>query len=285
MGRPLISADVRATTLRSPILFRFLLDIIEFGIGAFGLFVFAVLALAGEIGFQIGRARGRAATSLDKETAGVSTLTTGMLGFIAFTLALTIGIAQDRFEARRHATLDEANTIGTAWLRTDLAGASGKPIAELIEEYARARLSYLVETRPDAAAAALAHTNTLQNEIWQRTLPVLATMPPTLASALVSSFNDMFDASLVERYSMESRVPTETMLGLLLGAVLAAGALGYQMGLAGRRQLVLALLLLLMVSGAMVMIIDFNRPSGGFIHVDPTPLIWTIQGFAPGPPR
>lgn len=57
------------------------------------------------------------------------------------------------------------------------------------------------------------------------------------------------------------------------------------MGLAGRRQLVLTLLLLVMVSGAMVMIIDFNRPRGGFIHVDTMPLAWTIEGFASSPAR
>src|SRR5271155_1604478 len=120
---------------------RVLRDIIEFGIGVFGLFVFALLALAGEVGFQIGRLQVRGATLPDSQNAGVSTLTTGMLGFVAFTLAVTIGIAQDRFEGRRHATLDEANTIGTGWLRTGLAGTLGKPIAGLIEEYARARLA------------------------------------------------------------------------------------------------------------------------------------------------
>src|SRR5271168_2172218 len=148
-------------------------EIIDVGIGIFGLFVFVLLAFVGEIGFQIGRVRGRAAASLDKETAGVSTLTTGMLGFVAFTLALTIGIAENRFEARRLATLNEANAIGTAWLRVGLAGAAGKPIAGLIEEYARVRLAYLEATSPDKATEPLAHTNTLQSEIWQRTLPVL----------------------------------------------------------------------------------------------------------------
>jgi hypothetical protein len=82
---------------------------------------------------------------------------------------------------------------------------------------------------------------------------------------------------------MESGTPTELMLMLLVGAMLAAGALGYQMGLAGRRHLVLTLLLVIMVSGAMVMIVDFNRPRGGLINVDPTPLVWTIEGFASAP--
>ena len=257
--------------------------IIDFGIGVFGLFVFALLALAVEVGFQIGRARSRAATGLNIQTADVSTLTTGMIGFVAFTLAVTIGIAQDRFEARRQATLDEAKTIGTAWLRTGLFGASAKPIAGLIEEYARGQLAYLVATSPEAAAMALARTDTLQKAIWQGTLPLVPAMEPDLASTLVSSLNDMFDASLVQRHSMESGAPTEIMLMLLVGAMLAAGALGYQMGLAGRRQLVLTLLLLIMVSGGMLMIVDFNRPRDGFLIVDTAPLVWTIEGFASGP--
>jgi hypothetical protein len=62
-------------------------------------------------------------------------------------------------------------------------------------------------------------------------------------------------------------------------------ALGYQMGLASRRQLALTLLLLVMGSGGMVMIIDFNRPHGGFIHVDTMRLEWTVEGFASSPAR
>ena len=85
-----------------------------------------------------------------------------MLGLMAFTLALTISFAQDRFESRRHGAL--------------------------IEEYALGRLSYLVALSPNAAAEALARTtNTLQTKIWQRALPMLDGMPPLLASALISS--------------------------------------------------------------------------------------------------
>jgi hypothetical protein len=263
---------------------RLLSEIIEYGIGYFGLLVLVLLALAGETGFRIGRARGRAAASLEKETVGVSTVTTAMLAFVAFTLAVTTGIAEDRFEARRVATRDEANSIGTAWLRTGVAGPAGRPIAALIEEYAQSRLAYVAAVDSDAAAAPLARTDALQNAIWQQALPVLAGMPPPLAAMLASTLTDMFSAGLAQRYAIESRTPNETLLGLQLGAMLAAGALGYQMGLAAGRQLVLTLLLLLMLSGAMVMIVDFNRPYGGFIHVNPAPFEWTIRGFV-GPPH
>jgi hypothetical protein len=261
------------------VIVRLLSDLIGFGIWYFGLFVLALLVLAAEIGFWIGGPCRRAAAALEAERAGVSTVTGAMLAFVAFTLALTTGIAESRFEARRLATRDEANSIGTAWLRTGLAGVSGKPIAALIEEYARVRLDYLAAVGPREATTPLQRTDALQSAIWQRALPVLAGMPPPVAALLASTLTDMFSASLVQRYAMESRTPGETVLGLQLGAMLAAGALGYQMGLAGRRQLVLTLLLLLMLSGAIMMIVDFNRPYGGFIRVDPAPFQWTIRGF------
>jgi hypothetical protein len=263
---------------------RLLPDVIGFGIWYFGLLVFALLVLAAEIGFRIGSTRRHAAASLEAEKAGVSTVTAAMLAFVAFTLALTTGIAENRFEARRLATRDEANSIGTAWLRTGLAGVSGKSIAALIDEYARVRFEYVAAAGKDEAAAPLMRTDELQNAIWQRALPVLAGMPPTLAAMLATSLNDMFSAGFAQRYAIESRTPGETLLGLQLGAMLAAAALGYQLGLAGRRHLALIFLLLLMLSGAMVMIVDFNRPYGGFIRVDPAPFQWTIRSFGPEAP-
>jgi hypothetical protein len=165
-----------------------------------------------EFGFQVGRRRLARQPPPATETAGVSTLISGMIALMAFTMALTISFAQDRFETRRHTTLAEANTIGTAWLRTGLAGAPGKRIAALIEDYARARLAHLEAPTSDTAAASIARTSALQTRIWQGTLPALEGMPAPLAGVLVNSLNDMFDANLAPRYAFESRVPTETAL-------------------------------------------------------------------------
>ena len=214
---------------------RFLQDVIDYGITAFGLFVFALLAGVGEAGFLVGTWRSRRRPPPEREMTGVSTVTAGMLGLVGFLLALTISFSQDRYEARRHSTVEQANAIGTAWLRAGLTG-SGKPIAMLIEEYARTQLAYLNAAAPDLQAAAVRRTNELQNQIWQEVLSVLNTMRPRLAASFVNSVNDMFDASLVQRYALESRAPTETSLMLLTGAMLTVGALGYQLGLGGQRR-------------------------------------------------
>ena len=240
-------------------IFRFTLELFTAAILPLALGLFVMLGIVAEAGFRLGRRHAVRRPPGDREMTGISALTGGMLGLMAFVLAVTIGFAQDRFEARRATMLTEANTIGTAWLRTNLAGPAGKPVAGLIEDYARVRLSYIQETSPNAIEAALARTNTLQN--------------------------DMFDANLSQRFALESRVPLETMLGLLCGAVLAIGALGFQVGLTGKRHPLLGALLIGMLTGGMMLVVDLSRARLGFMRVDTAPLDWTLQGFTPGPKK
>jgi len=43
-----------------------------------------------------------------------------ILGLLAFRLAFTFGVAASRFDTRRELVLDEANAIGTTFLRAAL---------------------------------------------------------------------------------------------------------------------------------------------------------------------
>ena len=95
-------------------------------------------------------------------------LTTGMLGLLAFTLGLTISIAELRYEARRDLVVTEANVIGTAWLRAGLVrGAEGPELRRELEDYTRLRLDYTrAGPDPEAEAALNAATNAAQTRIW-----------------------------------------------------------------------------------------------------------------------
>ncbi len=54
---------------------------------------------------------------------------------------------------------------------------------------------------------------------------------------------------------------------------------------AGSRHLVLTAMPQAMWPGGMVLIAELNHAHAGVISVDPAPLVWTIQGFAPPPRR
>ena len=261
---------------------QFLNELIESGIIVFGLFILVLLAAIGEAGMALGSWAARRQSHREADYAGVSVITSSMLAVMAFLLALTINFSQNRFEARRQATVEEANAIGTAWLRSGYSDA-GQALASSIAAYAQVRLAYLEATQRDAEAAKNAETNALQTQIWRQALGLRDAMQPQFATALLSSLNDMFDAGLIDRYALESRVPVETSLMLLGASVLAIGALGYQMGLGGHRQHLLGLLLLFMLSGGMTLVVDLSQPGLGFSRIDTTPMVWAIQGFSGTP--
>lgn len=244
-----------------------------------GAFLLALLLLANELGFRIGRWRAIARAEAVESTMGM--LTTGMLGLLAFTLGLTISIAESRYEARRDLVVAEANAIGTAWLRAGLVrGPEGAEIRRELEDYARIRLDY-TRAGPDAAAEAAlnAGTSAAQARIWALGQAATLRDPSPVMAGLVAALNETFNAALAQRFAYESRAPSHIQWLLLVGSLLSVGAIGLQLGLGPQRHLVLSVLLMVMWTGGMLLIIDLNRPRQGNVRVDPAPLVWTLQGF------
>src|SRR6059058_6240216 len=72
--------------------------------------------------------------------APVGTMVGATLGLLAFILAFTFGLAATRFDTRRQLLLDEANAIGTTYLRAGMLPEQGEQIRALLRDYVDARL-------------------------------------------------------------------------------------------------------------------------------------------------
>jgi hypothetical protein len=248
------------------------------GLVAAGLMIFVTLMLATEVGFRIARRHYRHGRVTESMVSGTSTLTGGMLALVAFMLGLTISFAQSRFELRRADVLLESNAIGTAWLRAKLVGGEeGEAVAALIAEYTQVRLDYTNAPEDGPVRALLDRTNAIQ----QIVTPLARKSPTPIMAIFLTSLNDMFDSATSQRFAFVSRVPLNLIYSLIGGSAIALGAIGYQFGLEARRQTILTMLLLVMWTGAIVLIIDFSRPRVGTLRVDSGPLEWTLQGFKP----
>lgn len=243
--------------------------------------LFLLQAIAREAGHWLGV---RHAARRSKEGEGVGVIVGGMLGLLAFVLALTLSFASARFQERREGTLAESNAIGTAWLR---AGAIDHPraaeVARLLEAYAPVRRAYVAAPHDELALAAIgARSDTLQAEMWGHVAALVRERADPVAVSLMTALNDVIDQSAVERLAFTTGMPA-SLFWLLVGMTVASmAALGYQLGLRGLQVRPLSLVLIAMWTVVMTAIIDLGAPRLGETRTSIAPYDWTIQGFQGG---
>src|SRR6266404_3021294 len=122
--------------------------------------IISLLALlAVELGFRLARNRRH---SVHEDQAPVGAIVGATLGLLAFLLAFTFGLAASRFDARQGFIVEEANSIGTTYLRAALRPEPERSkIRELLREYVEVRL---LIARPDKTEQALHRSVELQDE-------------------------------------------------------------------------------------------------------------------------
>src|SRR5262245_56115834 len=109
--------------------------------------VTVILLASAEIGYRLGLRLHKAADEpLRSQIAALQAAVLGMLGLI---VGFTFSMAIDRFESRRHLVIEEANTIGTTWLRAGLlADVHRDGVRDLLRNYVDLRI-VPQDTRPD----------------------------------------------------------------------------------------------------------------------------------------
>src|SRR5262245_31804624 len=105
---------------------------------AIGLFFGTLICL--RAGWQVGRQRLRDA-DIDS-AAGLGAVDGAVFGLMGLLIAFTFTGAAARFDHRRDLIVEEANAIGTAWLRLDLLQPEARDdLRVLMREYVDARIA------------------------------------------------------------------------------------------------------------------------------------------------
>src|ERR1700757_3317832 len=126
-----------------------------------GLFIaiLLVVLLSVECGYRLGKYR----RGQQEKEAPVGTMVGATLGLLAFILAFTFGLAASRFDNRRQVLLDEANAIGTTYLRAGMLPEQGEQIRELLRDYVGARLDAV---RSGSVVEGIRRSENIQQQIW-----------------------------------------------------------------------------------------------------------------------
>jgi hypothetical protein len=238
------------------------------GIAAAGMFFGILVCLV------LGRWLGGRAVARYGEAGvpSISSLEAAVFALLGLLIAFTFSGALTRFDVRRIQAVDEANAIGTAYMRIDLLPLSAQPpLRETFRKYVDARIeTYKALPDVNAASLALARSLDLQREIWTQAIAAVR-MPDGGSSAellVVPALNAMFDITTVRIVATQIHPPLivyEMLIALALASALLAGYQSagdkdydwvHKIGFAG------------IVAFTVYVILDIEYPRLGWVRLD-----------------
>jgi hypothetical protein len=237
-----------------------------------GLMVFAVVLGSALLGGLAGRRLREHSEALREP---VSVLQGALLGLVGLILAFGLSMAVGRYDSRRAAVVDDANAIGTTYLR---AQTLREPVRtrslDLLARYTDTsiRLSNSVPASAKSKAA-IADGARLQRQLWRLAGESLAGAPAGSAPRLyVEALNEMIDMQTVRVSALNNRVPQAVLLFEIVGSAVGLGLLALYLAILSRG-VITVVLAAVFVSALLLVTFDLDRPTRGFVRVPDTPLV------------
>ena len=221
-----------------------------------------------EVGYRIGRRRKKHSPETTDEGSG--TVDAAVFGLLGLILAFTFSGASSRLDTRRAQIVDEANNIGTAYLRLDLLPAAEQPeLRRMFRQYLDTRIEvYEKIGNLDEALEAFGRANQLQSDIWARSVKACqADTKTTTCMLLLPALNDMIDITTTRYIATTIHTPV-VIIGLLVvlslvGALLA----GFAMSPQAKRSALHTFLFALAVGVSVYVVLDLEYPRFGLINL------------------
>jgi len=227
--------------------------------------IVAFTLLAIECGYWLGRQWQR--RHPDDKESGVGALAGATLGLLAFLLALTTSMAVGRFDTRRQLVVEEANAIGTTFLRADYLDEPHRhEVRDLLRDYVDVRLAAIGAS---SLSTILARSEEIHTALWSHAVIVARENrdSPTVA-LFIDALNNMIDLHTVRYIAVRNAsLPNAIWYTILAVTFLTMLMVGMQVSFNPRQNFV-ALIVLALVFGAVVLLIaDLSNPQEGILNV------------------
>jgi uncharacterized membrane protein YoaK (UPF0700 family) len=224
-----------------------------------------VLLLSYEIGFRL-RARNHEKIGQDgdkqiEETRNqIAVLLSLLIGF-------TLSMALTRFDYRKQLVVDEANAIGTTYLRAMMQPEPTRTQASgLLRDYVDTRIAMFGDARADAQREASAkHSKQIQDQLWAGAVAASKQSPTPITSIYVQALNEMIDMDGKRVAATANRIPSNIWFLLGILSIMTTIVVGYGQR---RRAALTTFVPVLTIAIALSLIADLDTPTHGLIRVD-----------------
>jgi len=228
--------------------------------------IFLVLPGACQFGYWLGRR----ARDDQIERSRASTWQNALLALAGLLIGFTFSMAEARFDARKKLLLNEANAIGTTYLRTQfLEPAQGEELRDLLRRYVDVRLAFI-----DAGSnlvrvdETLRQSSALEDQIWSRVAAIgRADDRSYMHGLLVQATNDMLDDAAEHVAAVDSPLPATVFLVLILATAAAMAVVGFGCGLEKRMSTHGMFVMPLLLAAVILLVLDLAHPRIGVIQL------------------
>jgi hypothetical protein len=167
-----------------------------------------VLLMAEEAGFRV---KGSLTSGSDNiEKADIALILGAILTLLALLLGFTYAMSGSRYEIRRQLVVEEANAIGTTYLRAKaLPESRSSQIQELLRQYAALRIEFARarDESPQKVREVDNRSKELHSLIWSHAVALARENPNPVTSIFLQTLNEMIDLHSKRLAAYRNRVP------------------------------------------------------------------------------
>ena len=239
-----------------------------------------IVVVAAEVGFRVGIWM-QDRSDKPGESKMTGSVVAGMLGLMAFMMAFTIGIVINQQGDRKAMVVEEANAIGTAWLR---AGFLEEPdlsaVRPLLVEYTEIRIA--AANDPSQFDTVVTRSEEIHNDLWAIMEDnVRRGNESAIMGLTVDSINDVIDVHSERLFVANLRLPRLLGILLLLATVLSFMLVGVASSADRKRDTSAMIIFALVFVAVLIVIVDLDRPQEGLLTVPQTAMTDLLRQITP----
>jgi hypothetical protein len=247
------------------------------------LLVFAVSLTAMGLSVHVGALFGRTVRPVEDHDKrdDVIVIANASLMLLALIIGFTFSMAVTRYDLRKNYEEEEANAIGTEYVRVDLLpAADAAALRQLLIQYLDQRLLFYSTRDPQQFQKVDRETTRVQAEMWSVVHRAASADPTPPIALVVSGMNDALNRQSYTQAAWWNRIPSGAWALMITIAVACNLIIGYS---AHRMGALLLSVLPFLVSVSFFLIADIDSPHWGVIRVIPQDLISLAQSLHAAP--
>ena len=208
-----------------------------------------------------------------EDAASLTTVVSATLTLLGLIIGFTFSMAATRYDQRKLFEEQEANAIGTEYVRADLLSpADTVAVKHLLLQYLQRRIDFYQVDYGSRLVGVDAQTTALQGSLWNSIKPAAASQPTPVMALVVNGMNDVLNSQGYTQFAWWNRIPQSAWVFLIVVSTFANLLVGYSAKRTRSGNLLL-LVLPIIVSVSFFLVADIDSPRGGIIRINPRNLI------------